>query len=461
VETQTPSASSGGAYVYIIAAVAALSGFLFGYDTAVVNGAILFLRWQFQLSDVQTEIAAGSLLLGCVFGALAGGPLSDHSGRKRPLSASAVLFFASAIGAALSRNLPEFVVARFAGGLAIGVASAMAPVYIAELSPARIRGRLVTMNQLAIVVGILAAFFVNWTLASLGPTSWRWMFAVAALPSLIFWAALWAVPESPRWLLEKGRHGEAFRILERITSTSDAGRQLEQLRGEIADEQHGSAARLLQPPLRRPMVIATLLAVFSQVTGINTILYYGSLIFSELVHSHSTAVALLANVIIGAVNLAGTVAALLLIDRLGRRALLMFATGGMGLSLLALGFVFRLQPAPATPILLLILIYVACFAAGLGPGSWLVMSELFPTNLRGRAMSAATLALWLACLLVTATFLTLVSTLGAPGAMWTYAALCSAAFAFVLTMVPETTGRTLEQIQSEWSRTRPSRRQPE
>ncbi len=443
---------SASIYVYLIAAVAAMGGLLFGFDTAVINGAIVFLRQEFHLTELQTEMAAGSLLLGCVFGALAGGTLSDRLGRKKLLIASAALFLASAIGAAVPRNLIQFVVARLIGGLAIGVASAMSPLYIAELAPARIRGRLVTLNQLAIVIGILVSFFVNWSLSSLGSSSWRWMFAVAAVPSLVFLVTLLLVPESPRWLVQRERIAEALGVLERVAGAAEAAEQMKIIRHSIAQEQAGSLASLIRPPLRRPLMIAVALAVFSQITGINTILYYGSLIFSEQVKTQSTSSALWANVVIGAINLAGTVVAILLIDRAGRRPLLLAAVGGMGAALFALGIAFRVQPPPAVLILGLILTYVACFAIGLGPGSWLVMSELFPTHVRGRAMSIATISLWLACLAITLTFLSMVSWLGAAGAFWTYGALCAAAFLFIWRAVPETKGRTLEEIQQSWGR---------
>jgi len=305
----------------------------------------------------------------------------------------------------------------------------------------------VTLNQLAIVVGILASFLVNWSLSSLGSSSWRWMFAVAAVPSFAFLVTLLLVPESPRWLLQKNRNDEALAVAARISSPEEAALQMEIIGRAIAEEQATSIAALIRTPLRRPLIIAIALAVFSQITGINTILYYGSLIFSEQVKTQSTSSALWANVIIGAVNLLGTIAAILLIDRAGRRPLLLAAVGGMGVTLFSLGFAFLIHPAPGVLILFLILAYVGCFAVGLGPGSWLVMSELFPTHVRGRAMSIATISLWVACLLITLTFLSMVSWLGASGAFWTYAVLCAVAFAFVWSAVPETKGRTLEEIQ--------------
>ncbi len=436
-------------FVYLVSMVAALGGFLFGFDIAIINGAIVFLKSQFRLTDWQTEVAAGSLLLGCAFGAAAAGALSDRLGRRRILLVSAVVFALSAVAAALPRDLTEFVAARFAGGLAIGVASLLAPLYIAEISPADIRGRLVSLNQMAIVVGILCAYLASWLLADLGATSWRWMFAVAAAPSALFGFSLLRVPESPRWLVKEGRHSEALRVLERVSGRQQALAQMEEIRGAIAEES-GSLRQLLEPGMRRPLTIAVALAILQQITGVNTILFYGSLIFTEQVGQNSASSALLANVVIGLTNLLCTIVALVAIDRLGRKPLLLSAAGGMGLSLAVLGTAFYLRPTGAMLILGIILCYVACFAVGMGPGVWVVMSELFPTRIRGRAMAIATVTLWLACLLLTLTFLSLVRVLGAAGAFWLYGVVCAFTFFFIWRVVPETKGQTLEQIERSW-----------
>jgi sugar porter (SP) family MFS transporter len=439
-------------FVYLISAVAALGGLLFGFDTAVINGAIIFLRAAFHLSTAETEFAAASLLGGCIFGAGFAGDLSDRFGRKRLLLVAGLLFLASAIGAAVPHTLWQFVIARVVGGLAIGVASAISPLYIAEVSPAAIRGRLVTLNQLAIVIGILIAFLVNWQLSALGSQSWRWMFLFAGLPALVLVFSLFAVPESPRWLIQHARNAEALHVLSKIDGPKRAPAVFDEIRSAIAEESAVSVAALWRAPLIRPMLIALVIAVLSQVTGINTILYYGSIIFTEHVRSEAASSALLANVIIGSVNLLGTILAILFFDRAGRRPLLLAASGGMGIALAALGFVFRSPNAPAALVLALILFYVASFAIGLGPGSWLLMSELFPTAVRGRAMSIATVGIWAACLLVTLTFLSLVAALGPSGAFWIYGALCVFTFLFVWIFTPETRGRSLEEIEHFWIR---------
>jgi sugar porter (SP) family MFS transporter len=436
-------------YAYLIAAVAAVSGLLFGFDTAVINGALIFLREELALSTRGTEIATSSLLVGCALGAAFAGWLTDRFGRKRILIVSALLFAASAVGAAVPRRLDEFVAARLVGGLAIGAASVLAPLYIAEISPRAIRGRLVSLNQMAIVTGILLAYFVNWLLSFAGPSSWRWMFASAAIPSAAFFLALLFVPESPRFLVETGRAADALAVLERVGGADAARRELAEIRDTIAGES-GTLRELFEKRLRRPLGIAVFLAVFQQVTGINTVIYYGSLIFKDQVGGQSDSAAIGANVVIGTVNFLMTIVALWTIDRLGRRPLMMLASGGMAASLFLLGLLFRFQPPPAVMILVVILLYVASFGVGLGPGVWVVISELFPTRIRGRAMSIATVSLWLACILITLTFLSLVEAVGSTGAFWLYAAMSVLNFLFIWRVMPETKGRSLEEIERSW-----------
>ena len=439
-------------YVYFISLVAAVGGLLFGFDIAIINGAIVFLKKpeQFGLTDFQTEIAASALLAGCVFGAGLAGWLSDKHGRRRMLLIAAAIFALSAVMAAVPRNLAEFVIARFLGGLGIGVASVLSPLYIAEMSPAAIRGRLVSINQFAIVIGILLAYFVSWVLADLGDASWRWMFASAALPSVLFFVALLRVPESPRWLIKEGREPEAVSVLGRINSASDAQAEMETIRETVAEES-GSLRQLLEPALRRPLMIALSLAILQQITGVNTILFYGSVIFTEQVGNQTESSALMANVIVGATNFLFTIVALAIIDRVGRKAVLMLSAGGMGVSLMVLGAMFRLDSNNASPILAVILTYVAFFAVGMGPAVWVVLSELFPTRIRGRAMSIATVALWVACTILTMTFLSLVNAIGVSGAFWLYAVICIFTFGFVWRAVPETKGKTLEEIERSWT----------
>ena len=434
-----------GRYLYLPAMVAALGGLLFGYDTAVINGAIVFIKRQFGLSDSQTEIAASSLLLGCVVGASVAAFTSDRFGRKRVLLGAAALFTVSSIGAALPRDLIQFALARLLGGVAIGIASTLSPLYIAEISPARNRGLLVCLNQLAIVTGILLSYSVNYLLTGAGPTNWRWMFASAALPSAAFLLTLLFIPESPRWLMQKGREQEAERFLAQIVGAQAAATEIEAIRAAISEE----SGDLLDPTFRKALIVAILIALFSQFTGINTIIYYGSIVFLEHVPHQTASTALWANVIIGAINFAATIVGMLLIDRSGRKPLLMSAFAGMALSLIAVSAAIHFQAAGAI-VLIFVLTYVACFAVGVGTGTWVVMSEICPTRIRGRAMSLATVCLWCGTLLVTLTFLSLVSLFTAPGAFLIYATVSIAALLFVWRMLPETKGTTLEEIEKWW-----------
>jgi sugar porter (SP) family MFS transporter len=444
VESETGSAW----YVYLVSIVAATSGLLFGFDIAVINGALIFLREQFQLAEAQTEFAASALLIGCVFGASLAGMLSDRFGRRKVLIFSAVMFAVSSIGAAIPRTLTEFVVARFAGGLAIGVASVLAPLYIAEVSPARIRGRLVSLNQMTIVSGILLAYLINWSLSFLGPSSWRWMFAVAAIPSFAFFVALFFVPESPRWLVERGCEDEARGVLLKVGGRVEADLAMREIKEVIAEES-GTFSELFEPRFRKPLIIAIALAILQQVTGINTVLFYGSIIFKEQVGSSSSS-ALGANVLIGGINVLSTIVALWLIDRVGRRPLLIFSAVCMGLCEIGLALGFQIQPPPGYLIIGTMLLCAGSFAVGLGPGVWVVLAEIFPTRVRGRAMGIATVALWIACVVLTSTFLTLVKTIGISGAFCIYAAMCATTVLVVWKWTPETKGRTLEQIEKIW-----------
>ena len=432
-------------YVYLPAMVAAIGGLLFGFDTAVINGAIVFIKRQFLLSDSQTEIAASSLLLGCVVGASLAAFTSDRFGRKKVLLSAAALFTISSIGAALPRDLIEFVIARFVGGVAIGMASTLSPLYIAEISPARRRGLLVSLNQLAIVIGILLSYSVNYLLTGAGPANWRWMFASAALPSVGFFITLMFIPESPRWLVQKGREPEAEHFLSRMVGSTAAAAEIRAIRTAISEE----SGNLLDPAFRKPLMVAIVIALFSQFTGINTIIYYGSLVFLEHVPHQTASTALWANVIIGAINFVATIVGMFLIDRAGRKPLLLSAFAGMALSLLGIAAVIRFQAAGLV-VLVFVLTYVACFAIGVGTGSWVVMAEICPTRVRGRAMSVATVCLWCGALLVTLTFLALVNVFTAPGAFLLYATISVAAFLFVWRRVPETKGRTLEEIEKWW-----------
>jgi sugar porter (SP) family MFS transporter len=438
-------------YVWMVASVAAISGFLFGFDTAVINGALVFLRRQFSLSNLSTEIAASSLLLGCLIGAAGAAVFSDRFGRRRSLVGSAVLFTASAAGSAMANGLMVFSLARFVGGFAIGLASALTPIYISEVAPRRSRGRLVSLNQLAIVIGILVAYLTNWGLAALGESSWRWMFGAAAIPSLGFLLGLAFIPESPRWLITHGHRDEGHAVLKKIAGPTEADTELAEIEVSMSEES-GDSQELFAPQIRSRVLVAVALAVLQQISGINTVLYYGAVLFTEHFHGESARTALGANVLVGLVNLVCTLIAMVFIDRWGRRGLFLLASGGMAVSLSVLAFSLHF---PATPLPVMfgsVLLYVAFFAVGLGPGVWVYIAEIFPTRVRGRATSAATSALWTACLVVTLTFLSINETLGTSLTFLLYAALSLVTFVFVWKWVPETRGKSLEEIQRMWGR---------
>ncbi len=444
-----PLPAGSRVYAWFVSLVAACSGLLFGFDIAVINGAIVFLRQEWALSETATEAAASSLLFGCVFGAALGGWLSDRFGRRRVLLFSALLFAFSALGTALPRTFAEFAAARFAGGLAIGVASLLAPLYIAEVSPAAMRGRLVALNQMTIVTGILLAYVINWMLAGAGTGNWRWMFAVAAVPAFLFLIALFYVPESPRWLVERGKEEEARQILTRISGPAAADADLPAIRAAIAEES-GTFSEIFQPAMRKPLVLAIVLAVMQQWTGINTVLFYGSVILNEKVGGQSAADAIGANVLVGVVNFFATVVALWTIDRLGRRKLLILSAAALGLGQAGLAWAF-LRPEPAAAVVIpLMLFCAAAFAVGLGPGVWVMLSEIFPNRIRGRAMGLATVSLWLACTVLTFTFLSICSVTGPSGAFSLYGLMCLFTVWFVARFAPETKGRSLEEIERFW-----------
>lgn len=436
-------------YAVFLSAVAACAGLLFGYDIAVINGAILLLQRSFALSTVETEFAASSLLIGCVAGAACGGWLSDRWGRKRILLVCALLFAVSSIAAALPRSITEFAVARMLGGLAIGVSSLLAPLYIAEVSPPSQRGRLVALQQLTIVTGILLAYFVNWMLSFHGADAWRGMFAAAAIPSVIFFAALFAVPESPRWLVQRGRATEALTVLSQVNGGDAARVELTEIERSIQEES-GTLAELWQPGLRRAFLLALGLAVLQQWTGINTVLFYGSVLLKDYTGGTSDTSAIGSNVLIGVVNFVATLVAMAGIDRLGRRTLLIGSSVGLGAGVLGMAWVFRAAAPPAAAVVPLMLGCVAAFALGLGPGVWVYLSEMFPNRIRGRAMGLATTALWLACTVLTLTFLSIANRFGAAGAFLLYAGLCGVTALLVFGYAPETRGRSLEEIEKLW-----------
>ncbi|GAB6185280.1 sugar porter family MFS transporter [Thermopirellula anaerolimosa] len=436
-------------YILLLTVVAALGGLLFGYDTAVIAGAIDYLQEKFALSPGMKGWTTSNILLGCAVGAAFAGPLSDAFGRKRILILAAVLFAISAVWSAVPNTLTEFIFARFLGGLAVGAAAIVSPLYIAEISPPHLRGRLVALQQIAIISGMVVVSIVNWIIALQGDhawnveTGWRWMFGSETLPALLFLLCLLVVPESPRWLLKRGRETDALYVLTRLGGKLRAAWEAADIRRTIAEET-GRLDELLRPGYRRLLVIAVILAILQQVTGINAIVYYTPTIFRS---SGSTdAWALFWTIITQAVNLGFTLIAIAIVDRLGRRPLLLLTSAAMGVSLVLLGAAFY-AGLPQLWVVAFVLLYMASFAVGMGPVVWVVLAEIFPTRTRGLAMGIATVALWLADFLITQTAPMMYAAWGPAFAFWSYAVMCAACLVFVSAFLPETKGKTLEEIE--------------
>jgi sugar porter (SP) family MFS transporter len=445
----SPAKPDGLLLVYFATAVAALGGMLFGYDIGVISGAILFIKKAFSLSPGGEEIVVSSVLLGSLVGAVAGGTLADRFGRRRLSIGTAVVFGAAAIGAALAPSLVWLVIARLVAGIAIGIASFVAPLYISEIAPETIRGKLVSINQVALTSGIVISYLIDYAFS--GTQSWRWMFALAAVPASVFAAGLMLIPDSPRWLAARGRLDQARDVLKRIRSPEQAAVELKVIQHSVV-QQKGRWSELLSPLLRPAMTVGVGLAIAQQITGINTIIYYAPTIF-RFAGFASASAAILASVGIGLVNVIFTVVAMQLIDKVGRRPLLLISLAGMTLGIAVLGLAFMLPQLGSTLgwiAVISLTIYVGSFAVGLGPVFWLMLSEIYPLDVRGRAMSVGTLANWAANLMVALSFLTLTHTLGKPATFWLYGAISIGAWFFAFLLVPETKGKTLEQIEAHW-----------
>ena len=439
-----------------VSLVAATGGFLFGYDTAVINGANQFLAAHFSLSPAQEGLAAASAIIGCIPGALVGGVLSDRVGRKSALLLCATLFLISGVISALPNIFLVFLSARFLGGLAIGVCSMVCPVYIGECAPAALRGRLGSLFQLGIVVGIFLTLFLNAAIQGHGDPAWnaaygwRYMLGSEALPAALFLVLLRRSPESPRWLIQKGREREAKDILARWTAPAGIDADIDAVRDAAAGES-GRFRELFGPRVRRPLIIAVGLAAVAQLSGINAVMYYSTRIFTTA--GVGVADAFTATVVVGFINLLFTVVAVSLMDRAGRRPLLLVGLTAQAASLTVVAWMFHAHSS-GIAVLLAVLIFIASFALALGPIPWLLSSEIFPAKIRGRAMSVAAFTVWVSCFVVAQTFPMLNDSpsFGPAMTFGLYAAVSVAGLVFTYFLVPETKGRTLEEIDASWSR---------
>ena len=434
------------AYLVFVALVAALSGFLFGYHTGIISGALIFLIPAFQLSIVEQGMVVSFILLGALLGALTAGVLADRIGRKRTIVITAVILVIGAATICFGHSLEAILLGRFISGVSIGVISVAAPLYLAEISPPHHRGAFVSGYQLAITLGILGSFIVNFFLADSG--NWRGMFAIGMIPALVQWLALFFVPESPAWLFRHGRDELAIKTLRRLRKDHEWRHQVEAMKSTIDPHKRGVWKTLFSSKLRPVLLIGVLLSIVQQITGINTVIYYAPKIF-ETAGFTSATVAILATLGIGIVNVVATVFSVWLLDRVGRRILLIIGSLGMACSLGFLSAAFFSQSAMIDQIALFSLMgYVVFFAIGLGPSTWVILSEIYPLKVRGKAMTLATFANWAFNYLVALTFLDLLHSIGAEGTFLLYALISAMSCWFIFRFIPETKGKSLEEIES-------------
>jgi sugar porter (SP) family MFS transporter len=451
-------------YIWCISLVAALGGLLFGYDWVVIGGAKPFFEKYFHLeNEFLSGWANSCAILGCLIGSLLSGAMSDFFGRKKLLIGSAVLFAVSSVLTGWSITFSWFVVWRIFGGVAIGMASNVSPMYIAEIAPAHIRGRLVAINQLTIVLGILAAQLINLVIAQKVPLDftaemirqswngqygWRWMFTIVAVPSIVFLIGALFVPESPRWLFKNGKSLKAKKILARIGGNNYAESAIGEIQTTITGQeiQHVRFKDLLNSKIIKILTIGIILAVLQQWCGINVIFNYAEEIFRAAGYDISD---MLKNIAwTGSVNLLFTFVALGLVDKAGRRKLMLFGSFGLAAIYIIMGICYQAE-IKGLPMLLLVLAAIGCYAMSLAPVTWVLISEIFPNRIRGAAVSIAVSSLWIACFVLTFTFPILNKHLGPARTFWTYAAICLAGFIFIMMRVPETKGKTLERIEHE------------
>ncbi len=451
-----------------------LGGLLFGYDTGIISGAIEPLTAKFALSSFMKGWVSGCVLIGCATGVLLVGPISDRFGRKPAMFLAAIMFLSSAIGATFPHDIRVFIFFRFVGGIGIGVASISTPMYIAEIVPAHLRGRMISGNQIMIAGGIAATAFINYVIAHsqgnpaspevqrwLTEIGWRWMFATGILPSVLFGLLLFAVPESPRWLAEMRRDEEARGVLHRIGGGQFADTELAGIKAAL-NEARGSWTGLCSAKLRLPLFVGVALAVLQQITGINVFMYFGTTIFKDMSASTGVDAGLLQQVVINGTCMLFTVVAIATVDRWGRRPLMFIGASGMAASLIGIGVMAQSMADPAAAsgwMLCLIVLYISCFGLSVGPVTWVILSEIFPTEIRGRALGVAAFFLWLADYAVTQTFPLMdaqdswfVRQFHHAFPFYGYAACCVLLVALVWKYMPETKGRSLEEINKAWKR---------
>jgi len=435
------------AYLYLVCFSAAIGGLMFGFDVGIVSGAVPFIQSYFHLDELQLGWAVSSLLLGCIFGSIVSGVLSDQYGRKRILISVALFFAVSSLGAALSTEVWQFVSWRILGGLAVGAASVLSPMYIAEIAPSNIRGRLVSGYQLAITLGILLAYFINFSMHDIDQ-NWRWMFASGTLPSVLFFVLLFFVPESPRFLFKTGKDTHAFEILKKLGGESNALIEIKQIKESLENVSPKiKFSQLFSSGTRIAVLVGFLLAIFVQITGINTVIDYAPKILLKVGFEIKSA--LLQNTLLGLLNFLCTFVAIWLIDKAGRKKLYLLGTAGMAITLVLISLSFMFQMS-GTVTLICIMGFILFFASFIGPVFWTLVSEIFPNAIRGTAVAFASFTQWIFNFLVILLFPHIFQTAGGAFTFGFLAAMCLIQFGITWFLVPETKGKTLEEIEKGW-----------
>ncbi|WP_207535375.1 sugar porter family MFS transporter [Desertivirga arenae] len=451
------------AYLYLICAVAALGGFLFGFDTAVISGTVTLVKNDFNLNAVSEGWFVSCALLGCIAGVMLSGRLSDKYGRKPVLLISAILFLASSIGCMLTGSFSTLIIFRLVGGVGIGVASMVSPLYISEFAPPKYRGMRVTLYQLALTIGIVIAYFSNAYLVEHASSNlpnaafnrifstevWRAMLGLGAVPAAVFLLCIFLVPESPRWLLLKGQRQEAADILIRVNGKQIAEAEVLEFDLSQDEDRNESLSELFKPVYRKALWIGLLLPFLSQICGINAVIYYGPRILEEAGFTLNSALG--GQVTIGLVNVVFTFVAIFTVDKWGRRPLLYVGIAGAVLSLILIGGLFALNIISGPWILIFILAFIACFAFSFGPVCWVVIGEIFPNAIRGKSMALATLSLWIGNFIVGQLTPVMLEGVGASWTFWLFALCCSPALWLTWKLIPETKGKSLEYIENYWN----------
>jgi MFS transporter, SP family, arabinose:H+ symporter len=452
-------------FLVAITLVATLGGLLFGFDMAVISGVLPFVKSQFSLSAATEGWFVSSALVGCIIGVSFSGDLSDRIGRKKMLMLAAILFLLSAIGSALSSGFTLLILARMLGGMGVGVASIVAPLYISEIAPANVRGRLVTFYQLAITAGILVAYLTNAGLLSfslnykgsglgyilnliLVKEVWRGMLGLGTVPALLFFTGLCFVPESPRWLIQQGKNDEGIAILAKITNMASAQKDALLIQNTKSQEK-GSYKEVFSPAMRKPLLIGLLLPLFSQFSGINAVIYYGPRILSDAGINITNA--LLGQIIFGIANFLFTIIAIWKVDKMGRRPLYIVGSLGATVCLAFTGICFYAGTTNSIALVISIILFLACFAFSIGPLKFVIASEIFPTKIRGRALALSIMVMWIADTIVGQLTPMFLGSVGPAVTFWFFSACCLLSFCVVYKMVPETKGKSLEEVQEIWA----------